>query len=80
MLPDCGASFAVDETFQKLELGDSIACTSAEAALLVSFGGSNFHQALKENLVCQIGRERHRVTNVWWQEQLLQKIRCLRCM
>ena len=50
VLPDCGASFAVDGNVSgKLELGDSITCTSAEKpALLVSFGGSNFHQALKE--------------------------------
>ena len=49
VLPDCGASFAVDgNVLGNLELGDSIICSSAEKpALLVSFGGSNFHQALK---------------------------------
>ena len=49
VLPDCGASFAVDGNVSgNLELGDSIICSSAEKpALLVSFGGSNFHQALK---------------------------------
>ena len=49
VLPDCGASFAVDGNVSgNLELGDSIICSAAEKpALLVSFGGSNFHQALK---------------------------------
>ena len=50
VLPDCEASFAVDGNVSgNLDLGDSITCSSAEKpALLVSFGGSNFHQALKE--------------------------------
>ena len=60
VLPDCGASFAVDGNVSgKLELGDSITCTSAEKpALLVSFGRSNFHQALKEKIwsVRSVGR------------------------
>ena len=50
VLPDCEASFAVDGNVSgNLKLNDSITCSAAaKPAQLVSFGGSNFHQALKE--------------------------------
>lgn len=50
VLPDCEASFAVDgKVIGNLEINDSITCkTATKPAQLVSFGGSNFHQALKE--------------------------------
>lgn len=50
ILPDCKASFAVDgNVINTLEIGEAITCSSARyPAQLVSFGGSNFHQALKE--------------------------------
>ncbi len=50
VLPDCEATFAVDgNVVDRLEIGEAITCTTAQhPAQLVSFGGSNFHRALKE--------------------------------
>ncbi len=50
VLPDCEASFAVDgNVIEQLEIGEEIRCAAARhPAQLVSFGGSNFHRALKE--------------------------------
>ena len=50
VLPDCEASFAVDGNVTgSLKLNDSITSkTAVKPAQLVSFEGSNFHQALKE--------------------------------
>ncbi|HJM28743.1 MAG: NAD(+)/NADH kinase [Acidimicrobiales bacterium] len=50
VLPDCEASFAVDgNVIERLQIGEDITCSAAKhPAQLVSFGGSNFHRALKE--------------------------------